>query len=75
MREVSTIAAYRDRWHITSKSALGNQGDASSTEQATERQRAQAAAVRAMAIGGGAADRQASPGPEVAVEMQRGVEL
>jgi hypothetical protein len=45
MRAVSTIAAYRDCWHITSNSALGTQGDAGSIEQAGQRRRAQAAAA------------------------------
>ena len=75
MREVSTIAAYRDRWHITSKGALGKQGDASSMEQAAERQRAQAAAARAMAISGAGAEQQNISTPQVAVEVQRGVDL
>ncbi len=74
MREVSTIAAYRDRWHITGKSALGKQGDAGSMEQAGERRRAQAAAVRALAINTAAVEKQTGAGPELAVEVQRGVE-
>jgi hypothetical protein len=75
MCEVSTIAAYRDRWHIASQSALGKQGDAASMEQAGQRQRAQAAAVRAMAISSAAAQKQTSTSPELAVEVQTGVEL
>jgi hypothetical protein len=75
MREVSTIAAYRDRWHITSQSALGKQGEASSMEQAGERQRAQAAAVRALAISSAAVEKQTVTSPDIAVEVQTGVEL
>ncbi len=75
MREVSTIAAYRDRWHITDNSAVGKKGDASSIEQAEQRQRAQAAAVRAFAINGAAAEKQTSTSSEFAIEVQRGVEL
>ena len=75
MREVSTIAAYRDRWHITGQSALGKQGDVSSIEQTGQRQRAQAAAARAMAISSAVLEQQSSLSPEVAVEVQRGVEL
>jgi hypothetical protein len=75
MREISTIAAYRDRWHIAGKSALGKQGDASSMEQTGERQRAQAAAVRALAISSAAVEKQTSAIPELTVEVQRGVEL
>ena len=43
IREVSTVAAYRDRWHISGQSALGKQGDVSSIEQTGQRQRALAA--------------------------------
>jgi hypothetical protein len=75
IREVSIVTAYRDRWHITGQSALGKQGDASSMEQTGERQRAQAAAVRALAISSAGAELQASPSHEVALEVQRGVEL
>jgi hypothetical protein len=74
MREVSTIAAYRDRWHITGQSALGKQGDAPSTEQTDQRQRAQAAAARAIALGGTGIEQHNFPSPEVAVEVHRGVE-
>ena len=63
MREVSTIAAYRDRWHITGQSALGKQGDASSIEQTGQRQRALAAAARATAISSAALEQQSSPSP------------
>jgi hypothetical protein len=75
MREVSTVAAYRDRWHITGESVLGKQGDVSSAEQTGQRQRAQAAATRATTISSAAAEQQAAPSPELAVEVQRGVEL
>jgi hypothetical protein len=75
MREVSTIAAYRDRWHITGQSALGKQGDANSIEQAGERQRAQAAAVRAMAISNAGAEQQTGPSHVVDVQVSRGVDL
>jgi len=75
MRELSTVAAYRDRWHITSQSLLGKQGDVTSTEQTGQRQRAQAAAARAMAISNVAAEHQNSPNLEVEVELQRGVEV
>ena len=75
IREVSTIAAYRDRWHITGQSAVGKQGDTSSIEQTGQRQRALAAAARATAISSAALEQQSSLSPEVAVEAQRGVEL
>jgi conjugative relaxase-like TrwC/TraI family protein len=75
MREISTIAAYRDRWHLTNQSVLGKQGDVSSTEQSGQRQLAQAAAARAAAINCAALEQHSSFSPEVAVEAQRGVEL
>ena len=75
IREVSTVAAYRDRWHITGHSAVGKQGDTSSIEQTGQRQRALAAAARATAISSAALEQQSSLSPEVAVEAQRGVEL
>ena len=75
IREVSTIAAYRDRWHITGQSPVGKQGDTSSIEQTGQRQRALAAAARATAISSAALEQQSSLSPEVAVEVQRGVEL
>ena len=75
MREVSTVAAYRDRWHISGQSVLGKQGDVSSTEQVGQRQRALAAAARATAISSASQEQQNSFSPEVALEAQRGVEL
>ena len=75
IREVSTIAAYRDRWHISGHSPVGKQGDVSHTEQTGQRQRAQAAAARAIAITSAAAEKQANPSLEVTVEVQKGVEL
>jgi len=76
IREVSTIAAYRDRWHITGQSLVGRQSDMSSTEQTGQYQRALAAVARAAAIGSAALEQQSRCGPEVAVEaVQWGVEL
>ena len=75
MREVSTVAAYRDRWYVTGQSAVGRPGDVSSTEQAGQRQRALAAATRATAISSAALEQQSSLSPEVGVEAQGGVEL
>jgi hypothetical protein len=40
LREVSTIAAYRDRWHIPRERGIGNQSEVGSTEQVVQRQRA-----------------------------------
>ena len=52
VREVSTVAAYRDRWHIEQRS-IGAKSDVGSTEQMSQRQRALAAAERAVAISHG----------------------
>jgi conjugative relaxase-like TrwC/TraI family protein len=75
IREVSTIAAYRDRWHITGHSAVGKLGDTSSIEQTGQCRRALAAAARATATSSAALEQQSSLSPEVAVEVQRGIEL
>jgi hypothetical protein len=75
MREVSTIAAYRDRWHITGQSPAARQSDMSSIEQTGQCQRALAAVARATAISSAALEPQSSFRPEIAVEVQRGVEL
>jgi len=75
MREVSTVAAYRDRWHITGRRPVDADADAGSIEQKTQRQRAQIAIERAVAISRIETDqRQSGPVPEVEVEVQRGVE-
>jgi hypothetical protein len=75
MRELSTVAAYRDRWQITGQAVLGKQSDVGSLEQTGQRQRAQAAAVRAMAINSAGAEQQTGPSHVVEVQVQRGVEL
>jgi conjugative relaxase-like TrwC/TraI family protein len=51
LHEVSTIAAYRERWHISGQRDIGNQSEVGSTEQVVQRQRAQNACERAVAIG------------------------
>ncbi|MGH8981624.1 MAG: MobF family relaxase, partial [Acidimicrobiales bacterium] len=73
LREVSTVAAYRDRWHLTSGRPLGAETDVGSIEQQTQRQRAQAAIGRALAIS--RAETELPAGPVLEVEVQRGVEL
>jgi hypothetical protein len=75
IREVSAVAAYRDRWHITGQSVFGKREDLRGAEQTGQRQRAQAAAARAMAISGAGAEQQNISTPQVAVEVQRGVDL
>jgi hypothetical protein len=48
--EISTIAAYRDRWHISDDGLDGDNGHVASAEQMSDRRRAVAAAERAAAI-------------------------
>ncbi len=47
LREVSTIAAYRDRWHITGPAPIGTVRKVGSTEQMSQFRRALAAAEHA----------------------------
>ena len=75
LRELSTVAAYRDRWHITEQRSIGGKTDVGSTEQMSQRQRALAAAERAVAISHDAHGEQASPPWEPQIEVVRGVEL
>ncbi len=75
VREVSTVAAYRDRWHITEQRSIGAKSDVGSTEQMGQRQRALAAAERAVAISHDAHGEQARPDWEPQIEVVRGVEL
>ena len=75
VREVSTVAAYRDRWHITEQRSIGAKSDVGSTEQMSQRGRALAAAERAAAIGHEAHGKQTSPAWEPQMEVGRGVEL
>jgi hypothetical protein len=74
MREVSTVAAYRDRWHITSQRAIGTDVEPENIEERSQRQRAQAAIERAVAISTTEAERATSANPQVEIEVQRGLE-
>jgi len=73
--EVSTVAAYRDRWHITEQRSIGAKSDVGSTEQMSQRRRALAAAERAVAVSHDVHGKQASPAWEPQMEVGRGVEL
>ena len=73
--EVSTVAAYRDRWHITEQRSIGAKSDVGSTEQMSQRRRALAAAERAVAISHDSHRKQASPAWESQIQVERGVEL
>jgi hypothetical protein len=74
LREVSTVAAYRDRWHITSGSPLGQQADVTSIEQTVQYRRGQAAVGRAKALGLAGMTDAASPVVEIELRVQKGVE-
>jgi hypothetical protein len=74
LREVSTVAAYRDRWHITSRRPLGAHADVANIEQAVQYRRACAAMERANALGRAETLQAASPVLEVEVQAQNGVE-
>ena len=50
LREVSTVAAYRDCWHITGPGTLGARDNITSTEQIEQLQRTLVAGERARAI-------------------------
>jgi hypothetical protein len=74
LRNVSTVAAYRDRWHITGERSIGNRSDVGSTEQMSERKRAQAAAERALAISQDSTNRQTSANLDPEIAVTRGIE-
>jgi conjugative relaxase-like TrwC/TraI family protein len=73
--EILTVAAYRDRWHITGNETIGRAVDGVSTEQAVQRRLAEGAALRARAVSDGA--RREQPRYDHASQMgvERGVEL
>ena len=73
MRALSTVAAYRDRWHISGERVLGATADVASTEQRDQRRRALAAAERARAIAVG--PQQVERGTEIPLSVEKGVEL
>jgi conjugative relaxase-like TrwC/TraI family protein len=75
IRQVSTVAAYRDRWHVTGEQILGASGDVASTEQRDQRRRAHAAAERARAIAVPVAPQQVEFGTELPITVDRGVEV
>ena len=74
MKEVSTIAAYRDRWHINGQNPVGKPGNTISIEQTGQRQRALSAAARATSFSK-ALDQQNSLSHGLHVEVELGVEL
>jgi hypothetical protein len=75
MREVSTVAAYRDRWHITGKETIGSRDDAVSSEQIIQRRLAEGAATRARAVSDGARRGQPRDDGDLQIGVVRGVDL
>jgi conjugative relaxase-like TrwC/TraI family protein len=78
MKGVSTIAAYRDRWHISGQNPVGKPGNTSSIEQRGQRQRALAAANRATVISRAEINQSQtlrSAEIQAQVDAGRGVEL
>ncbi len=75
LREVSTVAAYRDRWHIEGQRPLGAAADREDLEQATQRKRALVAGERARAMSMPTIDQPLNRGLEPQVDISQGVEL
>ncbi len=73
LREVSTVAAYRDRWRIEGQRPLGVAPDRQNLEQTTQRKRALAAGERAKAISASTMDHQIYP--DLPVEIVQAIEL
>jgi len=75
LRAVSTVAAYRDCWHIEGHRPLGATPDRENLEQMSQRKRALAAGERAKAISTEATEQRINPGLEVDVGIAQGLEL
>jgi hypothetical protein len=75
VHEIVTVAAYRDRWHITGNDTIGRAVDGVSTEQAAQRRLAEGAALRARVVSDGArrGPQRYDHAPQMG--MERGVEL
>jgi hypothetical protein len=74
LRNISIIAAYRDRWHISGPAPLGNPSKVDRTEQMSQLRRAFAAAEHARAISEAVGTTQASTSHDVVTDVVRGVE-
>jgi len=75
LREVSIVAAYRDRWHIEGLRPLGAAPDREDLEQSAQRKRALAAGERAKAISAGTMYQQFASSLEVDVGTPQGIDL
>jgi hypothetical protein len=72
---VSTVAAYRDRWHIEGQLPLGPALDRENHEQTAQRAKALAAGKWARAISTPAVEQSTSHALEPQVEISRGIEM
>jgi hypothetical protein len=75
LREVSTIAAYRDRWNVEGQRPLGTAPDREDLEQASQRKRALTAGQRAKAISKTTVDQPITHSLDPQVEISRGMDL
>ena len=75
LREVSTVAAYRDRWHIEGQRPLGAAPHREDLEQTAQRKRALVAEERAKAISTDTMNQPINHGLEPRLEISQGVEL
>ena len=72
---MSTVAAYRDRWHIEGQGPLGPAPDRETTNRPPSARRRQSAGKWARAISSPAVDQPNNHGVETHVEISRGIEL
>jgi hypothetical protein len=75
LREVCTVAAYRDRWSITGPTAIGRRDDASNIEQLGQHKRAEGAIDRAVSLTRSAPKTQHPSEPSVRPRIENGVQL
>jgi conjugative relaxase-like TrwC/TraI family protein len=73
MREVATIAAYRDRWNIHDRTILGP--SSTSIEHTEQRRIAQQAVTRALAVRVGDTESAPAPARSLDRQLERSVEL
>jgi conjugative relaxase-like TrwC/TraI family protein len=74
LHEASTVAAYRDRWHIEGRRPFGPDSEAGNTEQLDQRTRARRAGGRAKAIATAEESQQFIWTWAVDAELQTGVD-
>jgi hypothetical protein len=75
LREVSTVAAYRDLWHIEDQRPLGAAPGRENLDQTVQREKALAAGKWARAISTPAADQPNNQALEQQVEISPGIEI